>query len=108
LESDLITAVGCLELVGDLMTVLPKLTRHVNPGGHLALIFEPLIDGLGAERAASFSADLDEPRWHYAWSTAQLLQALPGGRLVSSHLFSAYQRADKPVLYELLLIRRDE
>ena len=32
---DLVTAVGCLELVDDLMSVLPKLMQHVNPGGHL-------------------------------------------------------------------------
>ncbi len=106
---DLITAVGCLELVGDLMSVLPKLMRHLNPGGHLALTFEPLIDGMGAEQAAttgSPAADIDnEPRWRYTWSTARVLQALPDGQLRSSHLFTAYQREGLPVLYELLLIR---
>jgi predicted TPR repeat methyltransferase len=105
---DLVTAVGCLELVDDLTSVLPKLMQHVNPGGHLALTFEPLIDGLGAEHAGSSSADTDEPRWRYTWSTARMLQALPGGQLRSSHFFSAYERADKPVLYELLLIRKGE
>ena len=108
---DLVTAIGCLEMVGDLMTVLPRLMRHVNPGGHLALTFEPLIDGSGAEHAASSGspADIDnEPRWHHTWSTARVLQALPDGRLRSSHLFTAYQRAGTPILYELLLVRRAE
>lgn len=109
---DLVTAVGCLELVPDLESVLPKLIQHVNPGGHLALTFEPLIDEVGAEHAASTgssAADIDnERRWHYTWSTARVLQALPGGRLRSSHLFTAYERAGTPILYELLLIRRDD
>jgi trans-aconitate methyltransferase len=109
---DLVTAIGCLELVSDLESVLPKLMQHVNPGGHLALTFEPVIDEEGAEHAASTgssAADIDdEPRWRYTWSTARVLQALPGGRLLASHLFTAYQRAGTPVLYELLLVRRDE
>jgi predicted TPR repeat methyltransferase len=109
---DLVTAVGCLELVPDLESVLPKLIQHVNPGGHLALTFEPVIDEVGAEYAAgtgSPDADIDnEQRWHYTWSTARVLGALPGGQLRSSHLFTAYERAGTPVLYELLLIRRDD
>jgi len=106
---DLVTAVGCLELVSDLMTVLPKLMRAVNPGGHLALTIEPPLDGLGAEHEATAlsGADTDDARWRYTWSTARLLQALPGGRLRSSHLFTAYHRAGKPVLYELLLIGKE-
>ncbi|HEY0169384.1 MAG TPA: class I SAM-dependent methyltransferase [Jatrophihabitans sp.] len=32
---DLVTAVGCLEMVEDLMTVLPRLMPHLNPGGQL-------------------------------------------------------------------------
>ena len=105
---DLVTAIGCLEMVGDLMTVLPRLMRHVNPGGHLALTTQALIDGLGAEHASTAlsTAEGDEPRWCYSWSTARLLRALPGGHLRSSHLFTAYHRAGKPVLYELLLIRK--
>jgi trans-aconitate methyltransferase len=105
---DLVTAIGCLEMVSDLMTVLPRLMRHVTPGGHLGLTIEALIDGLGAEHVshAHSSADSDEPRWRYTWSTARLLQALPDGRLRASHLFTAYHRAGKPVLYELLLIRK--
>jgi trans-aconitate methyltransferase len=105
---DLVTAIGCLEMVPDLMTVLPQLMDHVNPGGHLALTIEPLIDGAGAEHASHphSSADTDEPRWRYTWSTARLLHALPGGHLRSSHLFTAYHRASRPVLYELLLIRK--
>ena len=105
---DLVTAVGCLEMVGDLMTVLPQLMHHVNPGGHLVLTTQALIDGLGAEhaRTALSGADGDDPRWCYSWSSAQLLRALPGGQLRSSHLFTAYHRAGKPVLYELLLIRK--
>jgi trans-aconitate methyltransferase len=102
---DLVTAIGCLEMVGDLMTVLPELMRHVHPGGHLALTIEPLVDGQGAEQTSHSNADLDEPRWRHTWSTARLLQALPGGQLRSSHLFTAYHRAGQPVLYELLLIR---
>jgi predicted TPR repeat methyltransferase len=107
---DLVTAVGCLELVYDLMTVLPQLMHHVNPGGHLALTIEALIEGRGADHAryALPSADTEEPRWCNNWSTARLLRALPGGQLRSSHLLNAYQRAGKPVLYELLLIRRGE
>jgi predicted TPR repeat methyltransferase len=109
---DLVTAVGCLELVHDLESVLPKLMQHVNPGGHLALTFEPVIDEVGAEYAASTgssAADIDnETRWHYTWSTARVLGALPGGQLRSSHLFTAYQRAGTPVFYELLLVRRAE
>lgn len=108
---DLVTAIGCLELIGDLESVLPMLMRHVNPGGHLALTFEPVVDEVGAEHAASSGspADLDsEPRWHYTWSTARVLRALPGGQLRSSHLFTAYERAGTPVLYELLLLRRGE
>ncbi|HEX8094294.1 class I SAM-dependent DNA methyltransferase [Jatrophihabitans sp.] len=103
---DLVTAIGCLELVGDLLTVLPRLMRHVNPGGHVALTTQALIDGQGAEHASTAlaGADGDAPRWCYSWSTAQLLRALPGGQLRSSHLFTAYHRAGKPVLYELLLI----
>lgn len=106
---DLITAIGCLELVPDLMTVLPQLMQHVHPGGHLALTFEPLVDGLGAEHSfgASSNAEADGRRW-YHWSTARLLEALPTGQLRSSHLFNAYQRGGQPVLYELLLIRRAE
>ncbi|MEO6703068.1 MAG: methyltransferase [Jatrophihabitantaceae bacterium] len=99
---DLVTAIGCLELVSDLMDVLPRLIQHVHPGGHLALTIEPLIDGLGAERERSG----DEQRWSNYWSTARVLQALPGGELRSSHLFTAYQRADRPVIYELMLIRK--
>jgi predicted TPR repeat methyltransferase len=107
---DLITAVGCLELVDDLMDVLPRLMQHVNPGGHLALTFEPLVDGLGRGHARTVSprSSPEEPRWWNTWSTARVLQALPGGRLCSSHLFTAYQRAERPVLYELLLLRKDE
>lgn len=108
---DLVTAIGCLELVGDLESVLPMLLRHVNPGGHLALTFEPVIDEVGAEHAASSGSPVDldsEPRWHYTWSTARVLRALPGGQLRSSHLFTAYERAGTPVLYELLLLRRGE
>ncbi|MEO6502960.1 MAG: methyltransferase [Jatrophihabitantaceae bacterium] len=107
---DLVTAVGCLELVGDLMTVLPQLLGHVNPGGHLALTIEPLVDGLGSEHASNAHSgadtDTDGPRWRYTWSTARLLHALPGGRLRSSHLFTAYHRAGTTVLYELALIRK--
>jgi trans-aconitate methyltransferase len=105
---DLVTAVGCLEMVGDLMSVLPRLMQHLNPGGHLALTTQALIDGQGAEHASTAlsTADGDAPRWCYSWSTARLLGALPGGQLRSSHLFTAYQRADTPVLYELLLIRK--
>jgi len=105
---DLVTAVGCLEMVADLMTVLPQLMRHVNPGGHLALTAEALVDGQGAEQArvALSGADGDDRRWCYRWSTAQLLRALPGGELRSSHLFTAYHRGETPVLYELLLIRK--
>jgi predicted TPR repeat methyltransferase len=105
---DLVTAIGCLEMVSDLMTVLPQLMRHINPGGHLALTMQALIDGLGAEHSSTAlsGAGSDGPRSVYAWSTAQLLRALPGGELRSSHLFTAYQRADKPVIYELLLIRK--
>jgi predicted TPR repeat methyltransferase len=107
---DLITAVGCLELVDDLTDVLPRLMRHVNPAGHLALTFEPVLDGLGDEhaRTASPLSSPGEPRCWHTWSTARVLQALPGGRLRSSHLFTAYQRAETPVLYELLLIRKDD
>lgn len=107
---DLITAIGCLELVGDLTEVLPRLMRHVNPGGHFALTFEPVIDGVGDEHAriASPHSSPDEPRCWNTWSTARLLQALPGGRLCSSHLFTAYYRAGTPVFYELLLICKDE
>ena len=107
---DLITAVGCLELVDDLTDVLPRLIRHVNPGGHLALTFEPVIDGLGDEhsRTASPTSSPDEPRWWHTWSTARVLGALPGGQLRSRHLFTAYHRAGTPVLYQLLLIRKDE
>lgn len=107
---DLITAVGCLELVSDLMDVLPRLMDHVSPAGHLALTFEPLIDGLGAEhdRTASPSSDSEEPRLCNTWSAARVLHALPGGQLRSSHLFTAYERAGTPVLYELLLIRKDQ
>jgi len=107
---DLVTAVGCLELVSDLEAVLPKLMQHVNPGGHLALTFEPVIDEVGAEHAASTgspAADIDgERRWRYTWSTARVLRALPGGQLRSSHLFTAYERAGTSVLYELLLVRK--
>ena len=108
---DLVTAIGCLELVHELESVLPKLIQRVHPGGHLALTFEPVIDEMGAEHAASSGspADIDdEPRWRYTWSTARVLRALPGGQLRSSHLFTAYERAGTPVLYELLLIRRGE
>jgi ubiquinone/menaquinone biosynthesis C-methylase UbiE len=103
---DLVTAVGCLETVADLMTVLPRLMQHLNPGGHLALTSQALVDGQGAEqtRTPLSGADGDGPRWCYSWSTAQLLGALPGGRLRSSHLFTAYHRGDQPVLYELLLV----
>jgi predicted TPR repeat methyltransferase len=107
---DLVTAIGCLELVHDLESVLPKLMQHLNPGGHLALTFEPVIDEVGAEHAANSGspADIDnEPRWHYTWSTARVLEALPGGQLRSSHLFTAYERAGTPVFYELLMIRKD-
>ncbi len=108
---DLVTAVGCLEMVSDLMTVLPRLMDHLNPGGHLALTFEPLIDGMGAEHASNArQGDGEDPdektRWSYTWSIARLLQALPGGQLRSSHLFTAYHRGDTPVLYELALIRK--
>ena len=105
---DLVTAVGCLETVPDLMSVLPRLMPHVNPGGHLALTTEALVDGLGAEQARTplSRADGEDQRWCYRWSTAQLLHALPGGRLRSSHLFTAYHRGEKPVLYELLLVRK--
>lgn len=105
---DLVTAVGCLEMVSDLMTVLPRLMERVNPRGHLALTIEPLIDGLGAEQVSNAHPgdDPGEPRWRHTWSTARLLQALPGGQLRSSHLFTAYHRGDTPVLYELFLIRK--
>lgn len=105
---DLVTAVGCLELVGDLMTVLPRLMGHINPGGHLSLTFEPLIDGMGAEHAihAHPVDGSDEPRRRHTWSTARLLQALPGGQLRANHLFTAYHRGDTPVLYELALIHK--
>ena len=105
---DLITAIGCLELVDDLMSVLPRLMRHVNTGGHVALTAEALVDGQGAEHARTTlsGAEGDAPRWGYRWSTAQLLRALPDGELRSSHLFTAYHRAGNPVLYELLLIRK--
>ena len=105
---DLVTAVGCLEMVSDLMTTLPRLMEHLNPGGHLALTIEPLIDGMGAEQWSNAhpGADPGEPRGRHTWSTARLLQALPGGQLRSSHLFTAYHRGDTPVLYELLLIRK--
>ncbi len=103
---DLVTAVGCLEMVEDLMTVLPRLMRHINPGGHLALTIEALVDGLGAEHASHAHPGTGEPRWRHAWSTARLLQALPGGQLRSSHLFTAYHRGDTPVLYELLLVHK--
>ena len=105
---DLVTAIGCLEMVGDLMTVLPRLMDHVNPGGHLALTIQALVDGLGAEQASTdlSAAGGDGPRWCYSWSTAQVLRALPGGHLRSSHLFTAYHRAGKPVLYELLLVAK--
>ena len=108
---DLVTAIGCLELVDDLMTVLPRLMDHLNPGGHFALTTEALIDGLGAEYVRTALPGIDEgdagdQRCCHAWSTAQLLGALPGGQLRSSHLFTAYHRAGKPVLYELLLIRK--
>lgn len=52
---DLITAIGCLELVGDLTDVLPQLMRHVNPAGHLALTIEPVLDGLGDEQVRTVS-----------------------------------------------------
>ena len=105
---DLVTAIGCLELVEDLMAVLPRLMDHLNPGGHLALTTEALVDAHGAEqtRVALTGTDTDDQRCCYAWSTAQLLGALPGGQLRSSHLFTAYHRAGEPVLYELLLIRK--
>jgi trans-aconitate methyltransferase len=107
---DLVTAIGCLELLSDLESVLPKLMQHVNPGGHLALTFEPVMDEMGAEHAASMgspAADIDdERRWRYTWSTARVLRALPGGQLRSSHLFTAYERYGTSVLYELLLVRK--
>ena len=105
---DLVTAIGCLELVEDLMAVLPRLMDHLNPGGHLALTTEALVDGRGGEHAriALSGTGSDDQRCCYAWSTAQLLRALPGGQLRSSHLFTAYHRAGKPVLYELLLVRK--
>ncbi|HST47401.1 class I SAM-dependent methyltransferase [Jatrophihabitans sp.] len=102
---DLVTAVGCLEMVDDLPAVLPKLIRHVNPGGHLALTVQALIDGQGAEQVrTALSGDGEDQRWCYSWSTARLLRALPGGELRSSHLFTAYYRGEQPVFYELLLI----
>jgi trans-aconitate methyltransferase len=103
---DLITAIGCLEMVGDLMTVLPQLMRHLNLGGHLALTAEALIDGHGAEQVSTAlsTPEGEDQRCCYSWSTARLLRALPDGRLRSSHLFTAYHRAGKPVLYELLLV----
>ena len=108
---DLVTAIGCLEMVDDLMTVLPQLMDHLNPGGHVALTTEALIDGLGAEHVRTVLSGADEgdgadQRCCHAWSTAQLLGALPGGQLRASHLFTAYHRAGKPVLYELLLSRK--
>ncbi len=98
---DLMTMIGCAELVPDLPEVVDALTRHLNPGGLLVLTIEPLVDGLGHE--------LDEiemgERRRYPWNVADVVNAAPTARLVTSRLFTAYRRLEQDVLYELLALR---
>ena len=98
---DLVTAIGCLELIPDVEQILSLLAARVAAGGRLALTVEPPVAGLDGHDQAFASG-----RHTSLLTTAQVLRALPSCSLIDSQLFVAYRRAGVPVLYELLLLRQ--
>lgn len=105
---DLVTAVGCLELVPDLFEVLRLATSRLTPGGHLAVTHEPLIAGsTGQSVPRQVMARGARVVTRHSREAVAAGAAALGLERVASRDFTAYRRGDThdAVIYEAVIWR---
>ena len=104
---DLVAAIGCLELVPDLLEVLRLAALRLGPDGHLAVSYEPLRASGVQSRPVS---RLDRGRTVQRHAAAEVERRARsfGLERVASTEAVAFERGDGdgPAVYELVVWRR--
>lgn len=107
---DLISAIGVLEFVPDLLSVLPKILSQLQAGGVFMFTYEPLIDDLPgqSERVTVTrvpAKDEDLSFTTYRWTPSEIEAAVSRlGRIDGGRLFVSYHRGEAPVVYHLVSV----
>ncbi|TGN65907.1 class I SAM-dependent methyltransferase [Nocardioides eburneiflavus] len=101
---DLVSAIGCLELVPDLFEVLRLAAARLAPGGHLVASHEPLL-GTGVQARPVSILDRGRAVSRHAVEEVERRAASYGLRRVASRVETAFQRGDGDgaAVYELVV-----
>jgi trans-aconitate methyltransferase len=110
-QYDLVVAIGCLEFLPNLTTLLPHIVALTRPSGHFCFTHEPLITGSVSqnskrsvvktriENAAKFTI--------YRHTVGAVHNVVAGcGHVDASDLFVSYQRDSEPVVYHYVRLAR--
>jgi ubiquinone/menaquinone biosynthesis C-methylase UbiE len=106
----IISAIGCLEFVPDLTSVLANLKKHLHPAGYLCFTFEELLPGHPLQNQRE-STNSDEPDSlvHHRYTLEEVKQMLNnlGLKLEITKQFQAYLKTDKkiPIYYQIMLAK---
>ncbi|HSX16877.1 MAG TPA: class I SAM-dependent methyltransferase [Patescibacteria group bacterium] len=110
-QFDLITAIGCLDLVPDPVKSLSTIGSHMASGGLFICTYEPQLASAADQAAASttYPRERDGETWEFTVFRAdreQVRQVLEAQQLsvVSSELIPAYPRGEHMIQYDLLVV----
>jgi trans-aconitate methyltransferase len=111
-QYDFVAAIGCLEFIPRLTTLLPRLVALTRPGGHLCFTHEPHITGSPAQRKRrsvikTSIANNDASFTIYRHSVGAIeMIATQRAQVDVSDLLVAYSRNREPVIYHYMRLTR--
>lgn len=104
---DLVTAIGCLEFITSLESVLEGIGRILTPNGSAIITVEPIIRGLGLQSelvstSAGRAGDGVQITTHRIPLPDIRKMVVRDFLIVDEILFKSYVRAGEPVIYAML------